>query len=67
MNRSIESHSLVIKPVFSIANNNSIAVADRPNSQPKISCVIPAYNEGENLKVLLPQLAECISRYDATI
>jgi polyisoprenyl-phosphate glycosyltransferase len=64
MNRSVEIQSVIIKPIasrFRSASNNSIALADRPCAQPKISCVIPAFNEGENLKVLLPQLAECIS------
>lgn len=69
MNRSVEIQSSAIKSIateFGVATNNSIAAADRLGAQPKISCVIPAYNEGENLKVLLPQLVECVSAMTST-
>jgi len=69
MNKSAEIQSLAIKTMpyrFDTALTKSIAVVDRPHSQPKISCVIPAYNEQENLKILIPLLVNCISAMTAT-
>jgi polyisoprenyl-phosphate glycosyltransferase len=38
-------------------NNSSV---DRKTANVKISCVIPAYNEAENLRVLVPDLYACL-------
>lgn len=36
-------------------------IASRP-LRPSLCCVVPAYNEAENLAVLLPQLSACLTR-----
>lgn len=46
---------------MSLTAVNSINAQSEPARAPTISCVIPAYNEAENLKLLIPQLTETLA------
>lgn len=46
---------------MSLTAVSSINAQAEPALAPTISCVIPAYNEAENLKLLIPQLTETLT------